>query len=779
MTTLRVSRVAVSLLLAAFFMPVETDADDPLTICGYQDYPFTIEQLPADAHPWYEMNEDHMWLYNQYVDLWRYSDSDGSWGKNWSSEFGGFPSDDDLNDTWGFHWDGAYAMTCYWWLCDCCEIHEADIVFNPGVTWTPDPNVSEGNSGVVNYNTCLLHEMGHAIGMQDGYPEYYFSVPTVMQAYYWDQVHDVMRLHAGDVYLHRAQYKDSDATIPERTNMGVLSKWANSGWNNSTVNSTSIFQGDKLDIYSLTVENTGTTDVTSPHVRIYLCSDRSSVNTGCILVDDWWFDSFGHETYWTGNLTGMTVPLTTPPGTYYVGAIVTIDGYNWDDLWDDNTTHVYGAITVKALPPDFVVTGITLEPPSPVAGLSFKATVTVKNQGGAGSGGYLDVWRNQPAAVGCAGAGDSRVWIGNLAAGATTSYTFTGLQAGSVGGKTFRAFIDSQCATTESDEGNNQGTLDYTVVAPDFVVTGIALEPPSPVADLSFKATVTVKNQGVAGSAGYLDVWKDQPTAVGCSAAGDSRVWIADLAAGATASYTFTGLQAGTVGGKTFRAFIDSQCGTTESDEGNNQGTLDYTVVAPDFVVTGIALDPPSPVANATFKATVTVKNQGVAGSAGYLDVWKNQPTAVSCSAAGDSRVWIGDLAAGTTTSYTFTGLQAGTVGGRTFRAFVDSQCATTESDESNNQDTLSYSAIVTAESIAVDVNHFVATGDIAANLATSLLAKLDSAARARARGHCATAANIYSAFVNELRAQSGKKVDETAAAILIQEAQYLIDHCP
>jgi hypothetical protein len=43
----------------------------------------------------------------------------------------------------------------------------------------------------------------------------------------------------------------------------------------------------------------------------------------------------------------------------------------------------------------------------------------------------------------------------------------------------------------------------------------------------------------------------------------------------------------------------------------------------------------------------------------------------------------------------------------------------------------------------------------------------------------CATAANIYQAFINELQAQSGKGVSASAAAIMIADAQYLITHCP
>ena len=92
----------------------------------------------------------------------------------------------------------------------------------------------------------------------------------------------------------------------------------------------------------------------------------------------------------------------------------------------------------------------------------------------------------------------------------------------------------------------------------------------------------------------------------------------------------------------------------------------------------------------------------------------------------------------------------------------------------------VSFTIIVTPDSIKNDVGQFRASGAIDnGGIAKSLLAKLDAAAAARARGSCETADNIYQAFINELQAQSGKHVDATAATIMITDAQYLIAHCP
>ncbi len=95
-------------------------------------------------------------------------------------------------------------------------------------------------------------------------------------------------------------------------------------------------------------------------------------------------------------------------------------------------------------------------------------------------------------------------------------------------------------------------------------------------------------------------------------------------------------------------------------------------------------------------------------------------------------------------------------------------------------QSSVSFTIVVTAESIKQDVNQFLAAGFIKNDgLAKSLLAKLNAAADARTRGQCGTAANHYQAFINALQAQAGKGVDANAAAIMIADAQYLIANCP
>jgi hypothetical protein len=91
----------------------------------------------------------------------------------------------------------------------------------------------------------------------------------------------------------------------------------------------------------------------------------------------------------------------------------------------------------------------------------------------------------------------------------------------------------------------------------------------------------------------------------------------------------------------------------------------------------------------------------------------------------------------------------------------------------------VTFSIIVTAQSIMDDVTQFVTAGNITQAEGTSLLSKLASAAKARSADNCSNATTIDQSFIAEVQAQSGKKITASAAAILIADVQCLIAQCP
>jgi hypothetical protein len=92
----------------------------------------------------------------------------------------------------------------------------------------------------------------------------------------------------------------------------------------------------------------------------------------------------------------------------------------------------------------------------------------------------------------------------------------------------------------------------------------------------------------------------------------------------------------------------------------------------------------------------------------------------------------------------------------------------------------VTFSVVVTPDSIEGDVRQFLASGAITSkDIANALLSELEAAKAARQRKQCGTAANDYQAFINDVLAQTGITINSTASKIMVADARYLIAHCP
>jgi len=117
--------------------------------------------------------------------------------------------------------------------------------------------------------------------------------------------------------------------------------------------------------------------------------------------------------------------------------------------------------------------------------------------------------------------------------------------------------------------------------------------------------------------------------------------------------------------------------------------------------------------------------------------------------------------------------LQSLSLGNHTFTINADDKVGNVSSPVS-----VTFSIIVTPQSIIETLNQLVEDGEIKHNAVNPLMAKLTNAKRKWEQDKCTPATNMYGAFINHLQAQSSKKVSSFAADILITDAQYLIDHC-
>ncbi|MBK1641101.1 hypothetical protein CKO12_04270 [Chromatium okenii] len=119
--------------------------------------------------------------------------------------------------------------------------------------------------------------------------------------------------------------------------------------------------------------------------------------------------------------------------------------------------------------------------------------------------------------------------------------------------------------------------------------------------------------------------------------------------------------------------------------------TATFTATAVDLAITNMVITPTTPIINGLFDVAVTVKNfSKKALDAGSLTIWKSQTKIGTCGALGNAQTKVGSLAAGASRTLTAR-LRTPNAGTYTARAFIDSRCTTTESNEADNQLTKSY----------------------------------------------------------------------------------------
>jgi hypothetical protein len=99
---------------------------------------------------------------------------------------------------------------------------------------------------------------------------------------------------------------------------------------------------------------------------------------------------------------------------------------------------------------------------------------------------------------------------------------------------------------------------------------------------------------------------------------------------------------------------------------------------------------------------------------------------------------------------------------------------------EEGEQNTVRYDVdcISVFEAMCDYVGECIDAGSIRDNgVAKSLCSKLDNAGAARDRGQPMVAANVLSAFTNEIRAQTGNNIAPDAAAVLLDRARLVLTH--
>ncbi|MBN1161218.1 MAG: hypothetical protein JXA17_04665 [Dehalococcoidales bacterium] len=208
---------------------------------------------------------------------------------------------------------------------------------------------------------------------------------------------------------------------------------------------------------------------------------------------------------------------------------------------------------------------------------------------------------------------------------------------------------------------------------PDLIVQDIALSPINPALGDTVTITVTIKNQGSApATASYVTCYVDDSIL--------TTKPISALDAGVMATATFTWEATG--GTHIIRAVADASGIITETDETNNENTYTLTTLAPDLVIQSITWSPSSPSVGDSIVISIVIKNQGNTQShATSLNFF------IDGNTRGTQDVAAINAGASLTKTYTWTAL----TGQYNFRAVIDEADNNEESDEDNNELTVTF----------------------------------------------------------------------------------------
>ncbi|CAM2069552.1 Matrixin family metalloprotease [Sulfidibacter corallicola] len=291
-----------------------------------KNVPIVFNPLPSGgligSHDQYQMS-----YWNTYADIFRVMSSTGSWAwKNNRYDIAGFVNNATMISQFGSGWGSSTLAVC-WLRWDSSGFSiEADIAMNPAFSWTVNDYDTYSNSSLYNADRTLLHEIGHAWGLN-----HQFNALSVMN-YAPHKYRAYTVLSGDDTMAVRAAFSSKSVS---RTDLGVALYYANGyqNYSDSTLSATFVPKGSTVTISNFMLENVGTTTISSPQVRWYLVPNINSWGSAR-YVGATTHSSLSSNSYWLTSRT-LTIPASTPTGWYYIGAWI---GMSSDSVGNNNSS---------------------------------------------------------------------------------------------------------------------------------------------------------------------------------------------------------------------------------------------------------------------------------------------------------------------------------------------------------------------------------------------------------------------------------------------------------
>ncbi|HEU5193710.1 MAG TPA: CARDB domain-containing protein, partial [Methylomirabilota bacterium] len=388
------------------------------------------------------------------------------------------------------------------------------------------------------------------------------------------------------------------------------------------------YTGDALSVTDTTA-NLGTTSTPLTTTRHYLSTDTVK-SAGDVVLGSRAIGALVAGAASTGTVS-VTVPTTTPPGSYYVLACADDGGALVEADESNNCRASTTLVALSPRPPDLVVTSVEDPPSSALSGANIRVTDITRNVSTVDAPQTTTRFYLSLDAI--RSTGDVLLAGGRLvpALPAVTSSTETvtvTIPGGTPSGAYFLiACADDLGVVTELDETNNcrasVHTIQVTLPTADLAVTAVSNPPAAASPGGSFAVTDTTTNVGPvtvgASTTRYVlsldTVRSAEDIVIGARGMGamGSGVFSTGTANAVIPLGTPTALYY-------LLACADDTNQTVEVNEANNCKVAATTVsVAPptaDLVVSALSNPPASAAVTASFSVTDTTQNAGLSGTA-------------------------------------------------------------------------------------------------------------------------------------------------------------------
>jgi CARDB protein/Calx-beta domain-containing protein len=312
--------------------------------------------------------------------------------------------------------------------------------------------------------------------------------------------------------------------------------------------------------------------------------------------------------------TVLTIPSTTPTGTYYIVAAADASNVNLEAQEGNNTRATAGI----PIGPDLVISTITV-PATAAAGAPLTVSETTLNQGGGDAaptrtGFYLSTTGGVDATSILLGTRDvpALAPAGSSSSSASSASTSVVMPAGTTAGLYYIVAVADQAGiVTETQEYNNRRAGYAIKVGPDLVVSSITTPAPGG-AGATLMVTDTTKNQGGGSAASSSTAFflSADMTLDAFDVPLGSRT-VAALAGNATDTATTPIQIPGTTATGVYfvLAKADANNQVVESYENNNVASV-YVRIGPDLTVSGLSISG-SVTGGATITINDTTRNTG------------------------------------------------------------------------------------------------------------------------------------------------------------------------